>query len=68
MKKILEMAVLACVAVLLPSCKSDRSDYRQSDTEKMTTTDNSNPPTAFKDTIEKPEGKSALLGKNKSSN
>lgn len=54
MKGLAKISAVIMIVSLFASCKNDRSDYRQNDTEKMTTTDKSDPPTAYKDTIVKP--------------
>jgi hypothetical protein len=53
MKKLINIVpvVLLYMILLAVSCKNDKSDYKQKDTEEMRSTDQSDPPTAYKDTI-----------------
>ncbi len=53
MKKLINIVpvVLFYIVMFSVSCKNDKSDYKQEDTEEMRTTDESDPPTAYKDTI-----------------
>lgn len=45
------IALALALALGLASCKNNDSQHRQDDTEVLTTTDSTEVPTAFKDTV-----------------